>query len=181
MKEEAQFDREILVFVRDADGYLVEDATISWTKDGKPAGRIDHSDGRGAITVKDRKAVFQVTVEYENEKDSRILAVDQPDCTFVFPNLHTRIGWRRTMEKHFPAIIGVAFVLLAVVLAFSFGSPNPLQTHVILAVLSLGGGAFGTEISGIIKADITFGTQIVIGATGAAAIFAILYFVVPAS
>ena len=85
------------------------------------------------------------------------------------------------MKKHFPAFVGIFFVLIAIILAFSFPEPTPLQIRVILAVLSLGGGAFGTEISGMIKVNLSLGEKFVIGATGAAAIFVILYFAVPAS
>ena len=85
------------------------------------------------------------------------------------------------MDKHFPALIGIAFVVIAIVLAFAFSSPSPLQVHIILAVLSLGGGAFGTEISGMINVNLGLGTKLAVGATGAAAIFVILYFSVPAS
>lgn len=85
------------------------------------------------------------------------------------------------MKEHFPAIIGIAFVVIAIVLGFSFPNPSSLQIRIILAVLSLGGGAFGTEISGMIKVDLSLGKQFVIGATGAAALFVILYFAVPAS
>jgi hypothetical protein len=85
------------------------------------------------------------------------------------------------MERHFPAVIGIFFVGISIILAFVFTNPNTLQTKIILAVLSLGGGAFGTEISGMIKVDLSLGSKFVIGATGAAAIFVILYFAVPAN
>lgn len=84
------------------------------------------------------------------------------------------------MKDHFPALIGIGFVLIAVVLAFAFPAPTPLQVHILLAVLSLGGGAFASEIPGLIRVDLTLGQKFVIGATGAMAIFVILYFAVPA-
>jgi hypothetical protein len=178
---EFQFDRKVIVFVRDADNHLVEDSTITWTRNDKPGGKIDHSEGRGEITVTNEKDKIEVCAEYQDKKEKRLLALDQTSCTIVFHDLHTRPGWRVIMEKHFPAFIGIAFILIAVVLTFSFSSPNSLQIHVILAVLALGGGAFGTEISGMIKTDLKLGEKFVIGATGAAAIFVILYFAVPAS
>ena len=85
------------------------------------------------------------------------------------------------MSKHFPASVGICFVLIATALTFSFSDPTALQTHVILAMFSLGGGAFAAEIPGIINIDLNLGQQVVIGATGAAAIFVILFFFVPAT
>jgi hypothetical protein len=88
--------------------------------------------------------------------------------------------WAQLMEAHFPAYVGIFFIIVTIVLAFTFSSPTALQTHIILAVLSLGGGAFASEISGMIKVDLSLTQKFVIGATGAAAVFVILYFAVPA-
>jgi hypothetical protein len=188
-----QFARQILVNVRDGDGLLVPGATIKWTENGKDRGSIDDSDGHGTLTITDRKSTVEVTVEvpaeYHEEPKSRLLAAEQENCEFVYPNIHVNPinpppplppTWSEIMKQHFPAVIGVGFVLIAIFLAFAFANPSPLQIHIILAVLSLGGGAFGTEISGMIKADLTLGAKFTIAATGAAAIFVILYFAVPA-
>jgi hypothetical protein len=82
--------------------------------------------------------------------------------------------------KHFPALAGIFFILLAVILVFVFDNPNRLQTQVVLAMFALGGGGFGGEISGFIKTDLTLGTKLKIAAGGAAAIFVVLFFFVPA-
>jgi hypothetical protein len=47
-------------------------------------------------------------------------------------------------------------------------------------MFSLGGGGFGGEIAGFINADLTLGQKLKITAGGAAAIFVLLYFFVPA-
>ena len=68
----------------------------------------------------------------------------------------------------------------ALVLAFSLGSLNPLQTRLVLAVLSLSGGLIATEIPGLLHANVTFGQKIGIVAGGAIAVFIILFLTVPA-
>ncbi|MGD0950767.1 MAG: hypothetical protein ABSA52_25580 [Candidatus Binatia bacterium] len=83
------------------------------------------------------------------------------------------------MERHVPLAVGVVLLLIALALAFTFGTPNPLQTRLILATASLGGGAIATEIPGMLQVNMSFGQKLVIGATGAIAVFAILYLVVP--
>ena len=179
--EQTEFDPQIVVLVKDADGYLVEDALIEWTKNGLPYGRIDHSYGRGTLTIKDRDARFGVSVTYGDKAMTRILAIDQKECIIVFNDLHTRPSWRIILEKHFPAVVGILLLLLAVFLAFYFGNANVLQTRVILAIIALGGGAFAAEIQGILNVNINLGAKLVISAAGAAAVFVILYLVVPAT
>jgi hypothetical protein len=84
------------------------------------------------------------------------------------------------MERHLPLIVGLAPFAVAAALAFTFGSPTPLQSRIILGIFSLGGGAIATEIGGMIKVDLNLGQKLVIGATSAIAIFVILYLVLPA-
>lgn len=176
----AQFNRQVLVHVRDADNHLVDGATIKWKVDGKDRGRIDNSDGNGTITILDQNGIVEVTVEYDGHSETRQLALEQADCNIVLPDVHMTTTWKNIMERHFPAVIGIFFILVAIILGFAFSHPSPLQIHIILAVLSLGGGAFGTEISGMIKVNLTLTKKFVIAATGAAAIFIVLYFAVPA-
>ncbi len=176
------FGRQILVYVRDADNHLVQGATIAWTVDGKDRGRIENSDGHGTLTIDTPTGIVEVSVEYDGKTlPTRRLAVDQQDCIFVIPDLHL-IPTRTPVffERHFPAFLGVFLAIIAIVLAFVFDAPTPLQTHIILALFALAGGAIATEISGSMKVDLAWGTKVVIGATGAAGIFVILYFLFPA-
>jgi len=177
-----QFNRQVLVYVRDADNHLVEGSTIKWKENGQDRGSIDPSDGHGTLTPVHQKSIVEVTVEYDGlQPETRTLAADQNNCTIVFPSLHLHpTTWTQIMEKHFPAFAGIFFILIAIILAFVFSNPNPLQIHIILALFSLGGGAFGSEIPGLLNVNLTITSKFVIAATGAAAIFVILYFAVPA-
>ena len=82
--------------------------------------------------------------------------------------------------KHFPALIGVLFILLGLGLAFYFGCPNTLQQRLVLATFALGAGGFGGEIAGFLKVDLSLTQKATISAGGAMAVFIILFFFVPA-
>ena len=83
------------------------------------------------------------------------------------------------MERHVPLLVGLALLGLAIILAFTFNTVNPLQFRIVLGTFALAGGAISTEISGMLRVDLNFGKKLVIGATGAIAVFIILYLVVP--
>ena len=181
------FDRVIIVNVLDADRHVVEGATIEWTKNGVPYGKIEHSNGHGTLTLKDRRAIIGVTATFEGRTETRTLAIDQPGCDIEFADLHLQPTPQPEpkpeplIRKHFAALVGIMFVLIAIALAFTFSKPNVLQTRIILAVLSLGGGAFAQEIPGLLKVDMDFGKRLAISAAGALGIFVILYLVIPAT
>ncbi len=82
--------------------------------------------------------------------------------------------------KHFPAIVGIVFILLTVILAMTIQHPSPFQIHVMLATLALGAGGFAGEFAGYLVANITLGRKLAVTAGGAMAIFALLFFFVPA-
>jgi hypothetical protein len=75
---------------------------------------------------------------------------------------------------------GVTF--LAVLLALTVAIPNPTkaQLRFWIAVLALAAGAVSTVMSGLINVRLSLGKQLVIGATGAFAVFVIIYFQNPA-
>jgi len=85
------------------------------------------------------------------------------------------------LERRFGTVVGIAFILIATALAFLVSEPTALQTRIILAIFALGGGGFGSEIAGSIIVDLTIGNKLAISAAGAAGIFVILFFAVPAS
>jgi hypothetical protein len=83
-------------------------------------------------------------------------------------------------QKHFPALVGIAFLVLTLALAFAFAHPNRLQRQLILSMAALGGGAFSLEFAKRIDANMSLGKKLSIIAGGAGAVFVILYFFVPA-
>jgi hypothetical protein len=177
----SQYPRSIHVTARDANGELLRGAAFEWYVNGQPAGGVLNSDGHTDITPTNSNGTVRVDVSYPGQKTQTVtLALAQNAWNFPFPEVEQNPNWRQFAMKHFPAIIGIVFIVAAVVLVFAFSNPNPLQTHIVLALFALGGGGFGGEIAGFIKADIKFGQQLAISAGGAAAIFALLYFFVPA-
>jgi hypothetical protein len=83
-------------------------------------------------------------------------------------------------RKHFGALAGIAFVAAALILAFTFDNPTPLQKQLILVTAALGGGGFSMEFAHRIKANLSLGQKLTVAAGGAAAVFVILYFFTPA-
>ncbi len=171
--------RTVDVFVRDKKGQPLPGVVIAFKKNGELAGTVPYAEGRARIELPDREISVGVSAAYGGETQSVDLAQNQDTYTFAFdvdPNPE-KGGF---MERHLALIVGLALFAIAIILAFSFGSPTPLQARIILGVFSLGGGAIATEISGMIYVDMKFGTKVAIGATGALAIFVILYLVLPA-
>lgn len=84
-------------------------------------------------------------------------------------------------QKHFGALAGLVLLAAAVILAFTFQNPSPLQEQVILILVSLGGGAFSLEFAERgMRLNLKLGAKLVVFATGAAAVFIILFFFTPA-
>jgi hypothetical protein len=85
------------------------------------------------------------------------------------------IVWGGGVEKHVPAIIGLALIAVAVVLTFTFPNATPLQRQIILTVAALGGGATAAEIPGFLNINLSLGEKAGVGAGGALAVFFVLY------
>ena len=174
-----QFVRTVDIFVRDKTGHPIPGAKIEFSKDGTFVGEVPNAEGRGRIELTKRDLIVGVRVTYNQEIQEQNLAKDQDAFTFVF-NVDTEPTMAHAVERHLALIVGIVLFAVAITLAFVFGTPTPLQSRIILGTFSLGGGAIATEISGLIKVDLTLGTKLTIGATGALAIFVILYLVLPA-
>jgi hypothetical protein len=174
----SDFARRISVTVVDSNGESIPGATIAWYLNDTDAGSA--TGGRSSLEVFDSSAAVSVRAIVGNEVQGPVkLAASQDNFEFRF-DLQLHSQWWQFMMKHFPAIVGIVFILLALTLTFSFQTPTPLQVHVLLAMFALGGGGFGGEIAGFINADLTLSTKLKITAGGAAAIFVLLYFFVPA-
>jgi hypothetical protein len=78
------------------------------------------------------------------------------------------------------ATLGTLFLVLIVVTAIFVPSPTLYQKKVFLTILALAAAGFATTISGLLSTKITFGTQLKIGATGALAVFVLIFFYNPA-
>jgi hypothetical protein len=170
------FVRTIDIFVRDRQDRTIPGAKIQFTRDGILVGEVTNAEGRARIELPDRTCVIGVSTSYNEETQTVKLAQAQDSFTFKFD---VDVG-PMFMEKHIALFVGLGLFVTGIALAFIFRTINPLQHHIILGTFSLGGGAIATEISGMVKVDISVGNAIAIGATGALAIFVILYMVAPA-
>jgi hypothetical protein len=177
----SSFPRRITVRVVDRSGFQIPDATIQYWINGEgPLTATGH--GQANIELADDLGAASVSVKatYEGvEQGPTVLSADQSEWRFQFDTDIYPL-WRGFIMKHFSALVGIFFILLALVLVFVFDSPTPLQTHLVLAMFALGGGGFGGEVAGFIKTSLTLGTKLKIAAGGAAAIFVVLYFFIPA-
>lgn len=171
------FQRAIDVFVRDRRGRPLPGAKIDFEMDGTFAGEVPNSEGRARIQLRDRTSVIGIAATYDGVSKREILSPEQDTFTFVF-DVDNAPG--AFMERHIALVVGLALIAVAITLAFAFGRPSPLQIQIIRGTFSLAGGAIATEISGMINVNLTLGTKLTIAATGALAIFVILFFFVPA-
>src|SRR5262249_3284998 len=133
------------------------------------------------LTLQNRNAIVGLEVTYEGHTQQATLAVEQDNFTFVFPEVDLYPEKPSFVNQHIAFIAGILFIVVAIFLVFAFATPTPLQTRIILVVVALGGGAFATEVSGMVNVNVNFGQRLAIGATGALAVFVILYFAVPAT
>jgi hypothetical protein len=77
-------------------------------------------------------------------------------------------------------VFGVLFIATILTLIVQIPNPTPPQAHVFSVVMALAAGGFASVLSGMLKVNLKFGTKAAIGATGALAVFVIVYFFVPA-
>lgn len=155
-------------------------ASFEWRVDGEPAGKARSTDGHARIEVLQTESILEVSACVGDARKGPVrLASDARDLEFRF-DIVVHPVWSEFAMKHFGAVVGIVFVLIAVVMVGVIQDPSPVQTHVILALFALGGGGFAGEIAGRVKAEMTLGTKLKVSATGAAAIFVLLYFFQPA-
>jgi len=170
--------RRIDVFARGKYGFLLSGTRFDWFFGGMKAGH-SNSEGKASFETPNQKILIAVSAKYKGQTRGPVtLHESQNSYTFTFDEVVFPI-WRDFLMKHFPAIIGIFFILLAVSLAFVFTDPTELQHRLILAMFALGGGGFGGEIAGFINTDLTLGKKLRLSAGGAAAIFIVLFFFVP--
>jgi VIT1/CCC1 family predicted Fe2+/Mn2+ transporter len=77
-------------------------------------------------------------------------------------------------------IFGVLFMSVILTLIVHIPNPTKAQAHVFSVVLALAAGGFASALSGMLNVRLTLGSRVAIGATGALAVFVIVYFFMPA-
>jgi hypothetical protein len=75
---------------------------------------------------------------------------------------------------------GLAFIVTILVLVVMIPNPTRSQSQVFAVVLSLAAGGFASVLSGMLDVRLNLAKKVAIGATGALAVFVIVYFFVPA-
>jgi hypothetical protein len=75
---------------------------------------------------------------------------------------------------------GVVFIAAILVIVLAVPNPTIPQWRVFCVVLALAAGGAATTLTGMMRVDLHFGKRIAIGATGALAVFVVVYFFVPA-
>src|SRR5262245_50551408 len=118
------FPRRISISVKDANGDLLRGASVLWFVGDTPVGEGIEIDGHASLEIQDPDVVVSVKATYEGCTQGPVmLAVDQTTYEFRFDVVAHPL-WRQFAMKHFAALVGIAFVLLAVVLVFVFKNPT---------------------------------------------------------
>jgi hypothetical protein len=75
---------------------------------------------------------------------------------------------------------GAVFLAVILTLVVFIREPTPVQYHFFTIVMALAAGGVATVMTGMIDVRASFGKKLAIGATGALAVFVIVYFFLPA-
>jgi hypothetical protein len=77
-------------------------------------------------------------------------------------------------------VFGVLFLVAILTLVIFIPNPTKAQAQVFSVILALAAGGFASVLSGMLNVRLTLTSKVAIGATGALAVFVIVYFFVPA-
>jgi hypothetical protein len=77
-------------------------------------------------------------------------------------------------------VFGVLFLVTISTLVVFIPNPTKAQAQVFSVVLALAAGGFASVLSGMLNVRLNLTSRVAIGATGALAVFVIVYFFVPA-
>jgi hypothetical protein len=77
-------------------------------------------------------------------------------------------------------VFGVLFLVAILTLVIFIPNPTKPQMQVFSVVLALAAGGFASVLSGMLNVRLNLTSKVAIGATGALAVFVIVYFFVPA-
>ncbi|MBZ5523285.1 MAG: hypothetical protein LAP21_13695 [Acidobacteriia bacterium] len=87
---------------------------------------------------------------------------------------------KQTLNPILAFVFGLVFLASILVIIIVVPNPTLAQWRVFCVVLALAAGGVATVLSGMLKVDLNLGKRAAIGATGALAVFVIVYFFVPA-
>ena len=81
-----------------------------------------------------------------------------------------------TWEKATAVFSGLVFIALVIILSIRFPQPSPFQAKLFQTILALAAAGFGTSLSGILHIELRDASKPRLRATGALALFVIVYF-----
>ena len=86
----------------------------------------------------------------------------------------------KTLYTLLSFVFGVVFLTSLLAIAIYIPNPEPFQLRIFTTVLAIAAAGTATVMTGLINTEVKFRTQLVVGATGALAVFVIVYMVNPA-
>lgn len=167
--------RTIIVYVRDRTGRLLAGARVGFWLNKDYAGEVPSGEGHASITVDNPQDEVEVNAVYGGVEQKVPLSQSQDSWTFHFdvdPFPHSFIA---IMKQKIPLLVGLLLMFTALALGFAYPEPNILQVRLILSTASLAGGLIASEIPGMFNLNMSLGNRLVVGATGALAVFVLLY------
>lgn len=173
--------RTIIVYVRDRTGRLLAGAKVGFWLNKVYAGEVPSGEGHASITVENLQDEVEVNAVYGGVEQKVPLSQSQDSWTFQFdvdPFPHTLIA---IMKQKIPLLVGLLLLFTALALGFAYPEPQVIQVRLILSTASLAGGLIASEIPGMLNVNMSFGKKLVVGATGALAVFVLLFLVGPSA
>lgn len=175
-------DRLVRVEALDKHGSLLTGAQFRVFVNGVFTAKTEN--GRGFCTVQapNTNEIIEVEATYRKiSKRSKIaLGVETFPIYFDEIEIKENSSDKTSISEILVFSIGVFFIICCVVLAIFISEPTTFQWRVFGGILSVGLAAFGLGLSGMIHTEISFERRLLISATGALAIFVLVYFFAPA-
>ena len=190
-------DRSLRILVRDRQGNPIPGASVVIAEDGLERRRTTDNGGLVEEVIHDPRVEPTISAEYKNRRCQKTSSRTQQQIEFdldaVYVPMDTHrlhlvvgiclapiaiaavLGYANGMD-HLALIIGLVLAAVATFLAFAFSAVTPLQRQIILTLAALAGGAIATEIPGFLNVNLSLGEKTGVAASGAIAVFVILYF-----
>jgi hypothetical protein len=174
--------RVVRVEARDRDGALIEGARFNIYINNTLTASTEGGNGFATVHVDNPKADIKVEALYDRYRREIRIAGNADVMPIRFPEVKYMPADIKSQHKFETVAFycGIVFLLLAVVLAISIPNPTSFQLRVFTGFFSIAVGAFSIKLTGMLSVRMTFGTKVLISATGALAVFVLIYFFVPA-